>query len=88
MRYSIKPRDICIYVYVYIYIYIYIYRCKIYVNEYGFLSFDKNMGKSLSSKHGQKLLDSAKKIYYRCNKNSFKKSNSKNCRSNWRLKIK
>ena len=29
--------------------------------RYGFLSFAKNMGKSLSKKYGQKLLDSAKK---------------------------
>ena len=28
---------------------------------YGFLSFAKNMGKSLSNKYGQKLLDSAEK---------------------------
>ena len=28
---------------------------------YGFLSFAKDVGKSLSNKHGQKLLDSAKK---------------------------
>ena len=28
---------------------------------HGFLSFAKNMGKSLSNKYGQKLLDSAKK---------------------------
>ena len=28
---------------------------------YGFLSFDNNMGKYLSNKYGQKLLDSAKK---------------------------
>ena len=33
----------------------------IYVKRYGFLSFTKNMGKSLSNKYGQKLLDSAKK---------------------------
>ena len=33
----------------------------IYVKGYGFLSFAKNMGKSLSSKYGQKLFDSAKK---------------------------
>ena len=44
MRYSIEPRDICI-----------------YVKGYGFLSFAKNMSKSLSNKYGQKLLDSAKK---------------------------
>ena len=50
MRYSIEPRD------------------RIYVKEYGFLSFAKNMGrhankvaKSLSNKHGEKRLDSAKK---------------------------
>ena len=36
-------------------------RDRIYVKGYGFLSFAKNMGKSLSSKYGQKLLDSAKK---------------------------
>ena len=33
----------------------------IYVKGYGFLSFAENMGKSLSNKYGQKLLDSAKK---------------------------
>ena len=36
-------------------------RDRIYVKGYGFLSFAKNMGKSLSNKCGQKLLDSAKK---------------------------
>ena len=36
-------------------------RERIYVKGYGFLSFAKNMGKSLSNKYGQKLLDSAKK---------------------------
>ena len=34
---------------------------RIYVKEYGFLSFAKNMGKNLSNKYGQKLLDNAKK---------------------------
>ena len=33
----------------------------IYVKGYGFLSFAKTMGKSLSNKCGQKLFDSAKK---------------------------
>ena len=33
----------------------------IYVKGYGFLSFAKNICKSLSNKYGQKLLDSAKK---------------------------
>ena len=36
-------------------------RDRIYVKGYGFLSFAENMGKSLSNKYGQKLLDSAKK---------------------------
>ena len=36
-------------------------RDRIYVKEYGCLSFAKNMGKNLSNKYGQKLLDSAKK---------------------------
>ena len=36
-------------------------RDRIYVKGCGFLSFAKNMGKSLSNKYGQKLLDSAKK---------------------------
>ena len=34
---------------------------RIYAKGYRFLSFAKNMGKSLSNKYGQKLLDSAKK---------------------------
>ena len=49
-KYSIEPRD------------------RIYVKGCGFLSFSKNRGrhankftKSLSDKHGQKLIDSAKK---------------------------
>ena len=33
----------------------------IYVKRYGFLSFAKNIGKNLSNKYGQKLLDSIKK---------------------------
>ena len=36
-------------------------RDRIYVKGYGFLSFSKNMGKSLSNKYGQKLLDNAKR---------------------------
>ena len=57
-------------------------RDRIYVKGYGFLSFAKNMGKSLSNKYGQKLLDSAKKSTT-SNTNSIKKSYSKNSRSNW-----
>ena len=36
-------------------------RDRIYVKGYGFLTFTKSMGKNLSNKYGQKLLDSAKK---------------------------
>ena len=36
-------------------------RDRIYVKVYEFFCFVKNMGKSLSYKYGQKLLDSAKK---------------------------
>ena len=34
---------------------------RLYVKRYGFLSFAKNVGKNLSNKYSQKLLDSAKK---------------------------
>ena len=37
-------------------------RNRIYVKGYGLLSYAKNMGNNLSSKYGQKLLDSAKKF--------------------------
>ena len=36
-------------------------RDRIYGKGYGFLSFAKNIGKTLSNKYSQKLLDSAKK---------------------------
>ena len=36
-------------------------RDRVYVKDYGFLSFAKNMDKSLSNKYSQKLLDSGKK---------------------------
>ena len=32
-----------------------------YAKGYGFLSFSKNIGRNLSNKYGQKLVDSAKK---------------------------
>ena len=35
-------------------------RYRRYVKGYGFLSFAKNVGKNLSNKYSQKLLDSAK----------------------------
>ena len=34
---------------------------RVYVKGHGFLSFAKNMGKSLSNKYGQKIIDNAKK---------------------------
>ena len=34
---------------------------RIFVEDYGFLSFAENIGKSLSSKYGQNLLDQTKK---------------------------
>ena len=37
-------------------------RDRIYVTGHEFLSFAKNMGKSLSNKYGQKLLGSANKF--------------------------
>ena len=37
-------------------------RDRIYVKGYGFLPFAKNMGKSLSNKYCQKLLDGEKNL--------------------------
>ena len=49
-------------------------RERIYVKGYGFLSFAKNIGKSLSNKYGQKLLDSAKKSTTDVIKNTSKRA--------------
>ena len=49
----------------------------IYVKGYGFLSFAKNMSKNLSSKYGQKLLDSAKKPTTGAIKTASKRANQK-----------
>ena len=57
-------------------------RDRIYVKGYGFLSLAKNMGKSLSNKYGQKLLDSAKKSITDA-KELLQKEQLKNSRSNW-----
>ena len=54
---------------------------RMYVKGYGFLSFAKNIGTHLSSKYGQKLLDSAKKPNNRCNKNCFKKAIQKTAKA-------
>ena len=56
---------------------------RIYVKGYGFLSFAKNMGKSLSNEYGQKLLDSAKKSAKDAIKTASKRAVQKNSRSNW-----
>ena len=52
-------------------------RDRIYVKGYGFLSFAKNMGKSLSNKYGQKLLDSAKKSTTETTKTASKRATQK-----------
>ena len=49
-------------------------RYRIYVKGYEFLSFPKNMGKNLSNKYGQKLLDSAKKSTSEAIKTASKKA--------------
>ena len=36
-------------------------RDRIYVKGYGFMSFPKNIGKNLSNKYSQKIIDTAKK---------------------------
>ena len=56
---------------------------RIYAQGYGFLSFAKNMGTKLSSRYGQKLLDSAKKLTTDAIKTASKRGNRKNTRSNW-----
>ena len=55
----------------------------IYVKGYGFLSFEKNIGKNLSIKYGQKLLDSGKKSTTEAIKTTSKRAIQKNSRSNW-----
>ena len=52
-------------------------RDKIYVKRYGFLSFAKNIGKSLSNKYSPKPIDNAKKTTKDAIKTASK-SNSKN----------
>ena len=56
-----------------------------HVKGYGFLSFAKNIWKNLSSKYGQKLLDSANKSTTDAIKTASKRAIQKNSRSNWRL---
>ena len=63
---------------------------RISVKGYGFLSFVKSIGthatkvaKSMSKKYSQELIVSDKKSTADAIRTAFKKSNSKNCRSNW-----
>ena len=67
MRYSIELRE------------------RRHVKGYGFLSFARNIGKhaakvakNKSNKYSQKLVETAKKICNRCDKDCFKMSKSKN----------
>ena len=55
---------------------------KIYVKGYEFSSFAKNMGKDLSNKYGQKLLNSGKKSTTDVIKTASKRAIQKNSRSN------
>ena len=55
----------------------YITYLRIYVRGYGFLSFTRSMGKSLSSKYCQKLLDSAKKFSTDAKKKQHRKKQFK-----------
>ena len=57
-------------------------RDRIYAKGYGFLSFAKNIGESLSNKYGQKLLDSIKKSTTDAIKTASKRAIQKNSRSN------
>ena len=56
-----------------------------YEKGYGFLSFAKNMGKNLSNKYGQKLLDSVTKTTKDAVKVASRRAIQKktNSRSNW-----
>ena len=49
-------------------------RDRIYMKGYEFLSFSKNIGKSLSNKYGQKLLVKAKKSTADAIKIAFKRA--------------
>ena len=60
-------------------------RDRIYVKGYGFLSFAKNMGKSLRKKYGQKIIDSAKKSTTDANKTASKRAIQKTTEATWDL---
>ena len=56
---------------------------RIYVKGHGFLSFAKSMGKNLSSKYSQKLLDSANISTTDAIKTASKREIQKNSRNYW-----
>ena len=58
---------------------------RIYLKGYGFLSFAENMGKCLSNKYGQKLLDSAIKSTTDAMKTASKKENQKTAKASGNL---
>ena len=58
-------------------------RDRTYVKGYGLLSFAENIGKNLSYKYRQKLLDGAKKSTTDSIKTTSKRAIQKNSRSNW-----
>ena len=60
-------------------------RNRIYVKGYGFLSSPKNIGKRLSNKYGQKLLDSAKKSTTDAIKTTSKRAIQKTAEGTGRL---
>ena len=60
-------------------------RNRIYVKGYGFLSSAKNIGKRLSNKYGQKLLDSAKKSTTDAIKTTSKRAIQKTAEGTGRL---
>ena len=62
-------------------------RDRIYVKGHGLLSFAKNMGKMLSNKCGQKLLDSAKKFTTDAIKTASKRAIQKIVKATGDLKV-
>ena len=57
-------------------------RDGIYVKGYGFLSFAKNIGRNLSNKYGQKIIDTSKKSTTDAIKNASKRAIQKTAEAN------
>ena len=62
-------------------------RDRKYAQGYGFFSFAKNMGKSLSNKYGQKRLDGAKKCTRGATKTASKRAIQKTAEATDDLKL-